>query len=125
MGKGFRHTLIPGNILAINKTEFALILQISQRFIYAVDIHGTEHQINRKHPQYGRKTIYAILAYLYGEKCAKCGVIDNLTIDHIKPLHHHGSNGLENLQLLCEKCNNEKDANVIDYRPFSPTIFFR
>ena len=37
-------------------------------------------------------------------QCAKCGVRDNLSIDHIKPVSKGGGNGIENLQILCRPC---------------------
>lgn len=40
--------------------------------------------------------------------CRLCGTVDNLTIDHIKPLSKEGSNALSNLQILCLKCNQRK-----------------
>jgi hypothetical protein len=45
--------------------------------------------------------------------CAKCGnsfaeLQAEPQIDHIVPIVHGGSNDLVNLQLLCEKCNSEK-----------------
>lgn len=40
--------------------------------------------------------------------CQKCGSIENLTIDHIKPLSKGGNNDLENLQTLCLECNQKK-----------------
>jgi len=43
-----------------------------------------------------------------GEICRKCGKIDNLSIDHIKPLSRDGTNDLENLQILCKQCNSKK-----------------
>ena len=51
-----------------------------------------------------------------GHKCLKCGSSNNLTLDHIRPVSKGGSNKFHNLQTLCEKCNNEKGANEIDYR---------
>ena len=43
--------------------------------------------------------------------CRICGSIDDLEIDHIKPLARGGSNELENLQILCKKHNREKWAH--------------
>ena len=43
-----------------------------------------------------------------GAKCAHCGTEENLTIDHIIPRSKGGTNKIENLQVLCKKCNLKK-----------------
>lgn len=63
-----------------------------------------------------------------GLNCAECGVemkvnletgrIDlrsskGATIDHIRPRSKGGGSELENLQLLCRSCNNEKGSRFI------------
>jgi len=47
-----------------------------------------------------------------GEKCCHCDSKKNLAIDHIIPRSKGGSNELDNLQLLCKPCNNEKFTSV-------------
>lgn len=41
-------------------------------------------------------------------KCKYCGSTNKLEIDHIIPLAMGGSNDLDNLQILCKKCNRKK-----------------
>lgn len=36
-----------------------------------------------------------------------------LTMDHIVPASKGGKDGLENLQLMCEPCNNKKADKVV------------
>jgi ribosomal protein L40E len=40
--------------------------------------------------------------------CVACGATQALTIDHIVPERHGGTDELENLQTLCRRCNSKK-----------------
>lgn len=44
-------------------------------------------------------------------KCAHCGTIENLTVDHIIPKAHGGSDHESNLQALCWECNQKKSSH--------------
>lgn len=58
-----------------------------------------------------------------GLKCLKCGAKDGLTIDHIVPRSKGGDNSKDNLQTLCEQCNNEKgNKNCASYIGTIPSI---
>jgi 5-methylcytosine-specific restriction endonuclease McrA len=48
-----------------------------------------------------------------GYKCVVCCEQDNLSIDHITPLSKGGMDELNNLQLLCRKCNSAKGDRSI------------
>lgn len=47
-----------------------------------------------------------------GYCCAKCGSVKDITLDHIIPKCKGGRDIIENLQLLCFSCNQEK-GNLI------------
>lgn len=47
-----------------------------------------------------------------GDKCAMCGSVDNLCLDHIVAVCNGGNAVRENAQTLCQPCNNWKAANV-------------
>jgi len=46
-----------------------------------------------------------------GATCKDCGTTEDLTIDHIVPLSKDGTNDIENLQVLCMKCNCTKGVH--------------
>lgn len=52
----------------------------------------------------------------YFGECVKCGSTDKLVKDHIIPIYQGGSDGLDNLQPLCAKCNSSKGPDNTDYR---------
>jgi len=45
-------------------------------------------------------------------ECKKCSSREKLEYDHIIPVTKGGSNTARNIELLCEKCNREKSANI-------------
>jgi 5-methylcytosine-specific restriction enzyme A len=40
--------------------------------------------------------------------CSRCGTNKDLTADHILSLENGGSNIIENIMILCRKCNSSK-----------------
>ena len=56
------------------------------------------------------------LKTFYDFTCLKCGAKPALSPDHVIPLASGGTNTVENLQLLCERCNKAKRAKSHDYR---------
>ena len=54
----------------------------------------------------------------YKYTCPCCGKKEpeiKLTIDHIIPIFHGGTNNKENLQPLCKSCNSSKQTKIISY----------
>jgi 5-methylcytosine-specific restriction endonuclease McrA len=45
------------------------------------------------------------IVILLGRRCIKCGSQYSLTLHHVVPKRENGSNGVENLQLLCKDCH--------------------
>jgi 5-methylcytosine-specific restriction endonuclease McrA len=61
---------------------------------------------------------WELLKKQYGYTCPSCGKSEpeiKLTIDHIIPLIRGGSNYIENIQPLCEKCNCKKYIKIIKF----------
>lgn len=46
--------------------------------------------------------------------CAYCRTVENLELDHKKPVSRGGLSVLENLQFLCKSCNSDKGTNEDD-----------
>ena len=57
-----------------------------------------------------RNRIFPALVTRDGEKCALCGSLYDLTIDHVLPLSKGGTNDLDNLRILCRFHNSQKGA---------------
>ena len=47
-----------------------------------------------------------------GGRCVQCGSTFNMQYDHIIPFSRGGAATVENLQILCGKCNRAKGANI-------------
>ena len=60
---------------------------------------------------------WVILLHACEGKCLKCGSTERLSRDHIQPLVCGGSDGIENIQPLCLRCNLSKHTKTVDYRP--------
>lgn len=74
------------------------------------------------HPEHRALTnnYYPILAAIVvrdGYGCAHCGNISSLRVDHITPVRRSGVTDLENLQILCHRCNGIKGNAIADHRP--------
>ena len=49
-------------------------------------------------------------------KCLNASNLNGVVKDHIIPIYQEGSDGLENIQPLCAKCNASKGPETTDYR---------
>ena len=66
------------------------------------------------------KSDFKRLVRALGGKCVRCGRHESecrLDADHIIPVYQYGSNGIENIQPLCARCNTSKGPEGIDHRP--------
>lgn len=63
---------------------------------------------------------WALMVLFCGRRCVRCGARradDYVEKDHVVPLYQGGSDGIENLQPLCARCNTSKGPEAIDHRP--------
>lgn len=74
------------------------------------------------HPEHRtlRQQYFPLLAQIIvrdGYVCACCEAYRPLVVDHIVSVKQGGITEIENLQLLCHRCNGIKGSTTVDYRP--------
>lgn len=80
---------------------------VRQELIDSGELFGEQH----KRPQIPREVVDAVYRR-DGGRCVYCGATENLHLDHIIPFSRGGATSVENLQLLCQKCNLEKSNKI-------------
>lgn len=53
---------------------------------------------------------------MLGNSCLCCGSIEAIQVDHIVPISRGGIHHPTNVQPLCRRCNEKKQARTADYR---------
>lgn len=81
--------------------------QVRQELIDSGELFGDQ----TKRPPIPREVVDAVYRRDQG-RCVYCGSTENLQLDHIIPFSKGGATTLENLQLLCQKCNLEKSNKI-------------
>lgn len=72
-------------------------------------IEARDPKRQQRHKQYDYEwTRLSRLARTLQPWCSRCGSKNDLTADHILSLANGGSNILENVMVLCRKCNSSK-----------------
>ncbi|ANE54266.1 HNH endonuclease [Methylomonas sp. DH-1] len=112
VGFNSTHWYIKGRILSeIEYMIEALKILIEPEFIPFednVEESQTENQTDRYVPSNVKLAVWR----RDSGKCVECGSNEKLEYDHIIPISKGGSNTERNVQLLCEKCNRKKSANI-------------
>jgi 5-methylcytosine-specific restriction endonuclease McrA len=75
------------------------LVRMAKRQLVLVDEAGSRHI-----PQEVRIAVWQ----RDGGRCVECGATEYLEFDHIIPLSKGGATSVDNLQLLCRKCNTRK-----------------
>lgn len=81
--------------------------QVRQEMLDSGELYGEQ----TKRPSIPREVVDAVYKR-DGGRCVYCGSVDNLHLDHIIPFSRGGATNVENLQLLCQKCNLEKSNKI-------------
>ena len=53
------------------------------------------------------------IARLGKQPCIYCGTIEDLSIEHVVPIHRGGTHGIGNLASACKTCNSSKNKRFI------------
>jgi 5-methylcytosine-specific restriction endonuclease McrA len=61
---------------------------------------------------------WGAMLHICDNKCVRCESNEKIVRDHIVPIYQGGSDGIENIQPLCSKCNSSKGAEAKDFRRF-------
>lgn len=86
---------------------------------------GQEHPQTKRHERLAEarkkgthtKEQWDSMVGLFEGTCVRCGQTEaDLVKDHITPIYQGGSDGIENIQPLCRKCNSSKGPESKDYR---------
>ncbi len=87
-----------------------VLVQLETAFLFPVRTKEYRRQVTRN---YGK--VFVALGRRDGFECVNCGTPSkDLQIDHKRPLARGGTNDLDNLQLLCRKCNLTKSDRYDD-----------
>ncbi len=111
---GYNNTHWKIKALIINEIEYMIsVLKVLVEpdfipFDSNIDTNSTEEKPDR---YISSNTKIAVWRRDNGQ-CVECGSKEKLEYDHIIPISKGGSNTERNIQLLCEKCNRKKSANI-------------
>jgi len=90
----------------------ALRILVEPEFIPLEDDTSDDESTDDKPDRYVPSTVKLSVWRRDSGKCVECGSNEKLEYDHIIPVAKGGSNTERNIQLLCEKCNRKKSANI-------------
>jgi hypothetical protein len=96
-------------VVGITETEVrALTARLTAEGVIVFDAPPESSPYRRSLPAALRRTVMERDGY----RCRHCGTGVNLSIDHIYPVAHGGTDDLDNLQVLCCPCNSRKGARL-------------
>ena len=90
-----------------NQRRRQLEKEVRQELIDSGELFGDK----TKRPRIPKEVVDAVWRK-DGGRCVYCGSTENIQLDHIIPFSKGGATTVENLQLLCQKCNIEKSNKI-------------
>ena len=96
------------------KAKHSAMLSVEARS--AKSIRGERMEVAKSKGTHSKQEWQALVD-VCGHSCVRCGATGHLDKDHIKPVYQGGSDGIDNLQPLCAKCNASKGPEDTDHRP--------
>lgn len=85
----------------------AIITALARKQKY-IAVEGFASEATRHIPRHIRQEVWS----RDGGKCTECGAKDYLEFDHIIPHSRGGANTVNNVQLLCRRCNSVKSDRI-------------
>lgn len=59
---------------------------------------------------------WSLMKEFHEHRCVRCGADGEIVKDHIAPIYQGGSDGIDNIQPLCRRCNASKGPEAKDFR---------
>ena len=114
-----RHEILLDSIINTNTDIKSIAPYHTDKFSSERTINTLQRLYERRYKTEGHFTYasWCNLISIYNNKCLCCGKSNYLLPDHIIPAALGGTNNIDNIQPLCEKCNIRKRQKSTDYRP--------
>ena len=85
--------------------------ELEKQVLHEMMDNGELYREQFRRPSIPRDVVDAVYRRDCG-RCVYCGSTENLQLDHIIPFSRGGATTIENLQLLCQKCNLNKSNKI-------------
>ena len=104
--KGLKETL--DSIFSASKKAAKKISKAEKVYRKLVSI---RYEVKPSSSRYIPKAIRQAVLIRDNNRCVKCGSQKDLQFDHILAIANEGSNEVDNVQLLCKRCNLDKGVS--------------
>jgi len=104
--KGLKETI--ETIFSVSKRAAKKISKAEKVYRKLVSI---RYEVKPSSSRYIPKAIRQAVLIRDNNRCVKCGSQKDLQFDHILAIANEGSNEVDNVQLLCKRCNLDKGVS--------------